>query len=563
MDTMKFLGNVLLTLLLLLLVVALGLYLLLQTHWGAGWISRQIGENSDYQLSFSKVEHKFSSPGHLILNDVSFARKGQPASLVAQHVDLGLGMKQFSHPLHFASIQLDRGTLNLSTHRPPFSLQADRLQLSQMALIRNLANWPLQAQRVDGGITPWKPEKDDVLGQNASFQLSAGALTLDGIPAANVLIQGSIKDRQLVLSNLGADMALGSVTASARRDAQGSWQVASLHLNRIRLQSDKSLGEFLQPLRSLPPVHIARMDVTDARLEGKDWAVTDLDLVLKDLALRDGDWQSDNGTLVLNANTVVNGSMQLDDPIARMTFSAQGIALNQFSTRWVNGLVRTQGNWTRNDKKLTLDELVVAGLEYTLPLNWRERWMQALPSWLDSVQVSKLSASHNLIIDVSPDFPFQMTALDGTGSNLLMARHGQWGIWSGDLSVNAAEATFNRVDLRHPSLALTATDSSINVTEMSASSAEGMLEGQATVGQQPLRSLSLTLRGRQVAPNLLHDWGWPQVPLTDAANMQLNIQGSLQAGKALKPGVNGTLDVTAGGRSVRQTMTAGQVVSAQ
>ncbi|MCK8417811.1 AsmA family protein, partial [Erwinia amylovora] len=102
------------------------------------------------------------------------------------------------------------------------------LQLSQMAMKRNLASWPLQAQLVDGGITPWHPEKNDVLGKNASFQLSAGALTLDGIPAANVLIQGSIKYRQLILSNLGADMALGSVTASARRDAQGSWQLASL-----------------------------------------------------------------------------------------------------------------------------------------------------------------------------------------------------------------------------------------------------------------------------------------------------------------------------------------------
>ncbi|WP_168428647.1 AsmA family protein [Erwinia amylovora] len=560
---MKFFGNVLLTLLLLLLLVALGLYLLLQTHWGAGWISRQIGENSDYSLSFSKVEHHFSNPSHLILNDVSFARKGQPASLVAQHVDLGLGLIQFSHPLHFASIQLDRGTLDLTTHSAPVSLQADRLQLSQMALNRNLTSWPLQAQRVDGGMTPWQPEKNDVLGKNASFQLSAGALTLDGIPAANVLIQGSIKDRQLILSNLGADMALGSVTASARRDAQGSWQIASLHLNSIRLQSDKTLSDFLQPLSSLPPVHIERMDVTDARLEGKDWAVTDLDLVLKDLTLRDGDWQSDDGTLALNANSVVNGGMQLDDPIARMTLSPQGIALNQFSTRWVNGLVRTQGKWTRSDRKLTLNELVVAGLEYTLPLNWREHWLRPLPSWLDSVQVSKFSASHNLIIDISPDFPFQMTALDGNGSNLLMARDGEWGIWSGELSVNAAEATFNRVDLRHPSLALTATDSSISVTEMSAFSADGMLEGQATVSQQPLRALSLKLRGRQIAPNLLHDWGWPEVPLTGAANLQLNIQASLQNGQSLKPTVNGTLDVSADNKSVLQTMRAGQVTSAQ
>lgn len=560
---MKFLGKVLLTLLLLLLLVIVTLYVLLQTQWGAGWIGRQVSDDSDYQLSLSKMEHNFSDPSHLLLNDVSFGRKGQPPTLVAKRVNLGLGLIQFSNPLHFASIRLDQGTLNLSNKSAPLSLQADRLQLSQMALNRNEGNWPLQAQRVDGGVMPWKPEAGKVLGSQASFQMSAGSLTLNGIPATNVLIQGNLKGQQLTIGNLGADLALGSITASAERDAKGIWQVSTLRLNSIRLQTDKALSEFLQPLQELPAVHFDRVDITDARLEGLDWAVTDLDLNLKDLSLSNGDWQSDHGSLSMNANSFVNGSMQLNDPIANMDFSAQGIALTQFSSRWVNGLVRAQGNWTRSDRKLTLDELVVAGLEYTLPLNWRDRWMQTLPSWLSSVEVTKFSANRNLIIDVNPDFPFQMTSLDGTGSHLLMARQRQWGIWSGNLSVNAAEATFNRVDVRHPSLALNADNSSINVTEMSAFSHEGMLEGLATVSQQPQRALSLTLNGRQVPVNLLHEWGWPQVPLQGNGNLQLKLQGRLSAEQPLKTSANGTLTVTTGDRSVQQTMQAGQVTGAQ
>lgn len=559
---MKFFGKVLLTLLLILLLALVAIYVLLQTQWGAGWISRQVSASSDYQLSLSKMEHNFSDPSHLLLNDISFGRKDQPATLVARRVDLGLSLMQFSSPLHFASIRLDQGTLNLSDKSAPLSLQADRLQLSQMALNRNQGDWPLQAQRVDGGVTPWKPEAGNVLGKEARFQMSAGSLTLDGIPAANVLVQGSIHGPQLVLSNFGADVALGSVTASAQRDAQG-WQVNSLRLNSIRLQSDKTLAEFLQPMRTLPTMHFDRIDMTDARLQGQDWAVTDLDLTLKDLTLSNGDWQSDNGSLSMNASSFVNGSMQLDDPIANMDFSAQGVQLTQFSSRWVNGLVRAQGSWTRSDKKLTLDELVVAGLEYTLPLNWRERWMETLPSWLESVQVTKLSASRNLIIDINPDFPFQMTALDGNGSNLLMARNHQWGIWSGNLSFNAAAATFNRVDLRHPSIALSADDNAINVSEMSAFSADGMLEGLATLSQQPQRALSLTLNGRQVNATLLQNWGWPTIPLNGNATMQLKMQGSLQASQPLKPSVNATLAVSNGEQSVQQTLRGGQLSGSQ
>lgn len=560
---MKFLGKVLLTLLLLLLLVIVALYVLLQTQWGAGWIGRQVSANSDYQLSLSKMEHNFSHPGHLLLNDVSFGRKGQPATLVAKRVDLGLGLIQFSNPLHFASIRLEQGILNLSDTRVPLSLQADRLQLSQMALNRNQGEWPLQAERVNGGVMPWKPEADQVLGKEASFQMSAGSLTLQGMPAANVLVQGNVKGQQWIFSNLGADIALGSVTASAQRDAKGIWQVAALRLNSIRLQSDKTLSDFLQPLQTLPAVHFDRIDVTDARLEGLDWAVTDLDLTLKDLSISHGDWQSDNGSLSMNANSFVNGSMQLNDPIANMDFSPQGVNLTQFSSRWVNGLVRAQGNWTRSDRKLTLDEMVIAGLEYTLPLNWREHWMQPLPSWLSGVEVTKFSANRNLIIDINPDFPFQMTSLDGTGNHLLIARDHQWGIWSGDLSVNAAEATFNRVDLRHPSLALNANANTINVTEMSAFSHEGMLEGLATVSQQPERALSLTLNGRQVPVDLLHNWGWQPVPLQGNGNLQLKLQGNLSAVQPLKSSANGTLTVTTGDKSLQQTMQADKVAGAQ
>ncbi|HBH66205.1 MAG TPA: AsmA family protein, partial [Erwinia persicina] len=72
---MKFLGKVLLTLLLFLLLVVVALYVLLQTQWGAGWIGRQVSADSDYQLSLSKMEHNFSDPSHLLLNNVSFGRK--------------------------------------------------------------------------------------------------------------------------------------------------------------------------------------------------------------------------------------------------------------------------------------------------------------------------------------------------------------------------------------------------------------------------------------------------------------------------------------------------------
>ena len=84
-----------------------------------------------------------------------------------------------------------------------------------------------------------------------------------------MLLQGNIAKRRLVLSNIGADLARGSMTGRAERDAQGNWQINQLRLNEIRLQTQQSLSEFLSPLRDVPSVSINRLDMTDARLQGR------------------------------------------------------------------------------------------------------------------------------------------------------------------------------------------------------------------------------------------------------------------------------------------------------
>jgi hypothetical protein len=56
--------------------------------------------------------------------------------------------------------------------------------------------WDLSAQKVTGGVSPWQPEAGNVLGKNAQIQMSAGSLTLNGVPATNVLIRASSTARR-------------------------------------------------------------------------------------------------------------------------------------------------------------------------------------------------------------------------------------------------------------------------------------------------------------------------------------------------------------------------------
>ncbi|EDU8803709.1 AsmA family protein [Salmonella enterica subsp. enterica] len=557
---MKLIGRLLLYVLIACLVVIFGFYFLLQTRWGADHISNWVSENSGYHLTFDVMDHRFSAPSHLLLENVTFGRDGQPATLVAKTVDIGLSIRQLTAPLHVDTILLQDGTLNISVQTAPFPFEADRLQLRNMALNSPGSEWRLSAQRVNGGVMPWRPEAGRVLGNKAQIQLSAGSLTLNDVPATNVLIEGSIDHNQVMLNTVGADMARGALTGVARRNADGSWVVENLRLNDIRLQSDKSLSEFFAPLTTVPSLQIGRLEVTDSSLQGPDWAVTDLDLSLRNLTLRKEDWQSQEGKLSMNASEFIYGSLHLLDPILNAEFSPQGVALRQFTTRWEGGMVRTSGAWLRESKALILDDTAIAGLEYTLPENWKQLWMKPLPDWLNSLTLKKFSASRNLVIDIDPAFPWQITALDGYGANLELVQHHQWGVWNGNATLNAAAATFNRVDVRRPSLSLTANASTVNISDLSAFTGKGILEATASVSQLPQRQTQISLNGRGVPMDVLQQWGWPTLPIAGDGNIQLTASGNIQADAPLKPTVNGQLHaVNAQKQQITQTMQAGVV----
>lgn len=134
------------------------------------------------------------------------------------------------------------------------------------------------------------------------------------------------------------------------------------------------------------------------------------------------------------------------------------------------------------------------------------------------------------------------------------------GIWSGSATLNAAAATFNRTDVRRPSLTLTANSSTINISELSAYTEKGLLEATASISQLPQRQTQVSLNGRGVPMTILQQWGWPALPISGDGNIQLTASGTLHADTPLKPTVNGQLHaVNADKQQVTQTMSAGEI----
>lgn len=561
---MKFIGKILLMLLLILILGIIAVYIILQTRWGAGWVSQKITGHTDYNVSVGEVKHRLTRPSQLVLQNVSIGRHDQPATLIADEIHFRLQLSQLLHPSVFSRIDLYRGNITLAEKGQPSSVtlpfQADSLRFHDVGLTRPTTDWPFTAQKLSGTVTPWHPQSGNPLGQRSAFEFNIAELDINHVKATKVYIQGQNQGNHLTLNNLGADISRGTITAKAERDANGNWLIHQLLLNNLRLQTDKPLTDLLAPLKKVHGITLKQASITQLNLQGPDWALVDLSVRLNDLktATQDGK-QPLSGALRTWAKYAIYGGLELQDVLFDLDFTPQGATLSQFKSRWEKGLISTYGLWEKGKKQLTLTQLDIAGFEYTLPQSWRQYWFQPLPDWLENLSVNQLSASQNLLIDGGPRFPFQITGLNASGNALQLIKDHRWGIWQGSLELSASDATFNRVDLRRPSLGLVADDQQINIREYSALSGNGLLEGQGLITQRSPQQVSLTLEGRQVEPKIFSQWGWPGTLPPGEGNWLLQLQARPERDKPLKPTVNATLSANSDDRQLQQIMRQGEL----
>ena len=87
---MKFAGKCITALLITLIALLVAGYFLLQTRWGADKVSAWISEHTGYSLRLGSITYRWSTPDHLILNNITLGLKGKNTSLTAERADIGL-----------------------------------------------------------------------------------------------------------------------------------------------------------------------------------------------------------------------------------------------------------------------------------------------------------------------------------------------------------------------------------------------------------------------------------------------------------------------------------------
>ncbi|MBT0730252.1 AsmA family protein [Rosenbergiella nectarea] len=533
---MKLLVKLLLSLVILLLVlVSLG-YAVLRSHWGIAAACRWISDATAYHLSIERLSHDWSHPLTFHIDKVTFGEDGQPALLIAGKLSLSLTARQLVSPTHFAQITIEQGTLILSNLTPEATLpiSADRLELQAVKLLNPYPTNCLSAEHINGVLSPWMPSQQALLGKKFAFNFSAEGVHVAHRQFDKLVAQGDKDAQRLTITALSGAIERGTFEGKLSRSAEGEWQIPTLRLDNIRFQTDKGLAD-LFATAMLPPVTIQDLAINHLSIVGPDWVANDVSANGQNLTNTSGF----AGHLALNADSLILGTEQWSQPHLRLTAAEGNIILDQFDAGWAKGTVSAKGQWLRKTGEIQLDALSFSNIRYTLPTDWRQFLQTPLPQAIHSITLNNLSVENGLLIDINPDYPFQMTAAHITGSQLQIAQQHQWGLWKGEAEYYAAAATFNRQDIRALWFTLSANSNKLSLQNIKGLVQEGPVVGSLDIAQSPTHPFALSLRGEKVPYAAFTQWFWPR-PLSGQGNFSLRLKGNLPSLTAPPSSLQGT-----------------------
>lgn len=537
---MRWLIKSLVSLILIVILFIIVIYAFLQTQWGAQKTSEWLTQYSDYDIRFSGIEHDLTQPEQIVVYDLSINPKQDKTAVLAQSAQLRFNWQFFTMPSHLQKITLENGKIILANKIAPLPVSADILQFKNMQLDSmptSSTTFTFSANKITGGITPWKPTSTDPIGAG-HFQFSIADGMIGKNSFNNFIVAGEYQPNRILIEKLATQFLNGSLSLSGKYQ-DNQWQLNDVYLTGLRWQSTKTLEELQQSLSQSPVMTIKQLNIVDFTAEGKQWAISGLAGQFSQIA-----WNNSLSLTSgeLNTDDIVYKNQHVTDVIAKLNQQDNLFNIDNLSLRYEKGLIKLAGQWNSETKTLNIEDATLSGILYTLPEQWLSFFAKPIEQDVKSINIKQLSLNQSILIDINPLFPFQFTGLTGQLKNLIIAKDGQWGLWQGTATLGADSGTLNGVELRRPDITLMTQQDTAIIPQFSAFVDKGIVRGSAALEQNNNQRLfSLIVNGLNVPLSLPNNMGWKlSQPTDETGQFTLKLKGNLAA-DAVIPTLNGTL----------------------
>lgn len=549
--------------LLLLLLLFMFAYISLQTRWGASYSSQFLSQFTDYDIDVGIMGHEFSTPGEFIFQDVKLTSKNNDLSLDAQQIVIDVNWRNLFSGTAIKRLVITQGTLSavVSPNAVLLPISASILQFENSQITLKEDNDTVQVVGFTGGITPWKPAENTPFGYG-DFRFTSNQLKFNNLSFKNIAVTGKLQQQGTEISQASAYLNNGYIAGVGKRLNDGTITIDSLTMNKVGWESDIYFDHLFDAITSEKPLQAKNVELTNVDIQGKDWALSGLSTEIDQLSFVRGSWISPQSKINFNVDQFVVKDQQLSTLIGELNINGDNLNINKLSGYYNKGVFNLSGSWQRNDRILTVDEGKLAGILYTLPENWLSFFAEPAPTWLSGLSIKKFTLSQSLLMNIQPQFPFELTALSGNIENVDLIKQKQWGVWSGKATFNADSGTINQVLVRRPFIEVRQSGKSSAAASLTVSTDKGISKIGLLVKQEPNKvPFLLRASGSNIDLIDLNQWGWSGFPAQVIGDFDVTLQGDLLA-PSLAKSVNGELMASPlQGKRLYRTVVNGVVTS--
>ncbi|MCB6145879.1 hypothetical protein LHK12_14925 [Providencia rettgeri] len=287
------------------------------------------------------------------------------------------------------------------------------------------------------------------------------------------------------ISQASAYLNNGYIAGAGKVLKDGTITVDSLTMNKVGWENKVDFDSLFDAITSEKSLQIKKVELTNIDIQGKDWALSGLSTEIDQLSFVRGSWTSSESNIRFNVDQFVVKDQQLSTLIGDLKINGDSLNINKLSGYYNKGVFNLSGSWQRNNQVLTIDEGKLAGILYTLPENWLPFFAQPTPAWLFGLNIKKFTLSQSLLMNIQPQFPFELTALSGNIENVDLIKQKQWGIWSGKATFTADSGTINQVLVRRPFIEVRQSGKSSAAASLTVSTDKGISKVGLLVKQEP------------------------------------------------------------------------------
>lgn len=318
---------------------------------------------------------------------------------------------------------------------------------------------------------------------NGKIQLKAGQIFWQNEALDNFLIDLDLKAHDSTLYGASFEWRGAKISGQAEQYPTG-WSLINVTIDGLRLNQHQT--QQLQRADWRVPgfnvSHINSLDILKSDIAWQDNHLAAFSASLENIHLPFKIWQQQQGYFSLQAESLSLQDEQWIEPNLKLTLQQDHIEINDFYSQWQQGSIQLNGQI--GPRSIKLQELDVRGVKWVTESEEEKEPLEVLQPWLqeiDSLSISRLKVERSQRIQLANQPYWQVSGLHIEGQELTLIEQGKWGLWEGELSASANDASYQSILSAQPVVEMSSHQGLWQLKRLFAPLKQGYIEAQATL----------------------------------------------------------------------------------